>query len=74
MAKPSIWEVLFDKEEIDALVEKSKHIYSREISGSVTQGLKRVLSGRFFRYFTHARRLVRSPAGMLKAISERAAN
>lgn len=49
MAKPSIWEVLFDKEEIDAFVEKSKRIYSREISGSVTQGLKRVLSGRIFR-------------------------
>ena len=49
MAKPSIWEVLFDKEEIDTFVEKSKRIYSREISGSVTQGLKRVLSGRIFR-------------------------
>ena len=50
MSKPSIWEVLFDKEEISKLAERSKHIYSREFSGSVTQRLKRILSGRFFRF------------------------
>lgn len=50
MAKPSIWEIIFDKEEISEFVERSKHIYSREFSGSVTQRLKRILSNRFFRF------------------------
>ena len=50
MANPSIWEILFDEEEISKLSERSKKIYSREFSGSVTQRLKRILSGRFFRF------------------------
>lgn len=49
MAKPSVWEIFFDKDEINEAKSK-RQFFSREFSGSVTQRLKRILSSRFFRF------------------------
>lgn len=51
MAKPSLWEIFFERDDISASPSGSKHgIYSREFSGSITQRMKRMLSSRFFRF------------------------
>ncbi len=49
MSKPSVWEIFFDKDELDEAKKKRK-FFTKEFSGSVTQRLKRILSGRFFRF------------------------
>ena len=65
MAKPSIFEIFFDKDEMGERAEnKGQRFFSREFSGSVTQRLKRILSGRFFRF-------TRAASDLLSHISTR---
>ena len=65
MAKPSIFEIFFDKDEMSERAEnKGQRFFSREFSGSVTQRLKRILSGRFFRF-------TRAASDLLSHISTR---
>ena len=51
MAKASVWKALFEKEERIKIKKPkaAKRFFTREISGSVTQNLKRMRSLRFFR-------------------------
>ncbi len=59
MAKPSIWEIFFEKDEIsESSRNRADRFFSREFSGSVTQRLKRILSGRFFRFTKAASYLI----------------
>ncbi len=59
MDKPSIWEIIFEKDDTLSPSENNKNgIYSREFSGSITQRMKKMLSSRFFRFTKAASYLV----------------
>ncbi len=50
MSKPSIWEILFDKDEINEAKKRNREFRSQELSGSISPKMKRMLSSRFFRF------------------------
>lgn len=56
MSKPSIWEIIFDKDEIKAA--KNKEFTSHELSGAMDQRMKKALSSRFFRFTKAASYLI----------------
>ena len=55
MAKPSVWKAIFEKDEIPAAkkADRKANFFTREISGSFTQGMKQLHSRRLFR-ISHA--------------------
>ena len=55
MAKPSVWKAIFEKDEIPAAkkADRKAKFFTREISGSFTQGMKQLHSRRLFR-ISHA--------------------
>lgn len=55
MAKPSVWKAIFEKDEIPAAkkADRKAKFFTREISGSFTQGMKQLQSRRLFR-ISHA--------------------
>lgn len=55
MAKPSVWKAIFEKDEIPAekKADRKAKFFTREISGSFTQGMKQLHSRRLFR-ISHA--------------------
>lgn len=55
MAKPSVWKAIFEKDEIPAAkkADRKAKFFTREISGSFTQGMKQMHSRRLFR-ISHA--------------------
>ena len=60
MDRPSIWEIIFDKDDTNESSGQkgSKSFFSREFSGSITQRMKRILSSRFFRLTKAASHLI----------------
>ena len=52
MDRPSVWQVIFERDEKKKSGEKKKEklFFTREFSGAVTQRLKRILSSRFLRF------------------------
>ena len=52
MDRPSVWQVIFERDEKKKSAEKKKEklFFTREFSGAVTQRLKRILSSRFLRF------------------------
>ena len=51
MAKPSVWEAFFSKdEELSNEPKRAKSFFTHEFSGSITQRFKKILSSRIFRF------------------------
>ena len=57
MSKPSVFEIFFGKDE-QGSEDKERAFFSREITGSVSQRSKKILSGSFFKFTKTASHLI----------------